>query len=74
MSMTLEESACTPIPLKEDGFNSNAQIPCGCTIDHIKAAMEAFLDFIGFINTQLATKGPKDLSVCDDYLYGKKSA
>lgn len=41
------------------GFNSNAVLPYGCTVGHIQQSMEEFIDFLGFINQQLATKGIK---------------
>lgn len=53
MSRGLEELACTPVPLDKRLFNPQAQIPYGCTIDHICAAMQDFIDFLGFINRQL---------------------
>jgi hypothetical protein len=53
----LEKTACTPIALKTNGFNSTAEIPYGLTSIHIHSAMEGFLDFLGFINTQLHRKG-----------------
>lgn len=52
----LETAACyvpAPNPLS---FNRQATIPCGVTVAHVAAAMEEFTDFIGFINTQLATR------------------
>jgi hypothetical protein len=38
-------------------FNPRALIPYGCTVGHICAAMDDFLDFLGFINQQLNTRG-----------------
>lgn len=52
-----EKVACNPVPLKRGKFNEAAIIPYGCTIDHIYQAMNEFLSFLGFINTQLNTKG-----------------
>ncbi|MCL4507832.1 MAG: hypothetical protein M1434_11270 [Chloroflexi bacterium] len=51
-----EKLACKPVPLTSTGFNVSAQLPHGLQVAHIKAAMEDFLDFIGFINQQLSTK------------------
>jgi hypothetical protein len=48
-----ESAACTPIELDPGGFNANATIPYGCTVEHIRTAMQDFLDFLGFINSQL---------------------
>lgn len=49
--------ACTPEPIKHDAFNSNCLLPYGLTVDHIRQAMEDFVDFLGFINIQLHSKG-----------------
>jgi hypothetical protein len=55
-SASLETVACTPMPVKPDKFNKSAQIPFGCEVSHVQLAMKGFIDFLGFINTQLATK------------------
>jgi hypothetical protein len=52
----LEFQACSPEPLNPDGFNPNTQIPFGLQTNHIRSAMQEFLDFIGFVNTALLTK------------------
>ena len=52
-----ELAACTPAPIRRDGFNPAATIPYGCTVDHLRKTMEEFVDFLGFINRQLNTKG-----------------
>ncbi len=52
----LEKQACTPTSLDPEGFNPNASIPHGVTIDHFQRGMNDFLEFLGFINTQLNTK------------------
>ncbi|HYA41951.1 MAG TPA: hypothetical protein VEF34_11645 [Syntrophobacteraceae bacterium] len=49
----LEIAACSPEPLNLNGFNSNAIIPYGLSTEHIKTAMQDFLDFLSFINVQL---------------------
>jgi len=51
-----EEMACKPLPVQAKGFNPNANIPHGLTTCHLRKAMEDFVDFLGFINTQLRTK------------------
>ncbi|MBI5668165.1 MAG: hypothetical protein HZC41_09175 [Chloroflexi bacterium] len=56
MDDTLEQLACQPIPVLDNGFNANAVIPYGCTTEHIRQAMIDFVDFLGFINQQLYTK------------------
>ena len=44
------------MPLNAKGFNQKAQIPFGLLPDHIRAAMQEFQDFLGFVNTSLQTK------------------
>ena len=56
MQQDLERIACSPRALDPKGFNPKAVIPYGCKIDHIRKAMGDFLDFLGFVNQQLATK------------------
>lgn len=51
-----ELTACTPEPLNANGFNPSAILPYELKIDHISAAMEEFLAFLGFINLQLRTR------------------
>lgn len=51
-----EAAACTPVSLTKKGFNLKATIPFGCTVDGIRKAMGEFLDFLGFLNTQLRTR------------------
>lgn len=53
---TLELAACTPKPVRRDGFNAAAVLPYGCTTEHIYLAMTDFVDFLGFVNIQLHTK------------------
>lgn len=53
---SFELAACTPRNLNENGFNSKAQIPYGCTVEHVKRAMCDYLDFLSFINSQLRTR------------------
>ncbi len=52
----LESLACRVAPVDTKHFNPKAKIPFGVEVRHIEAAMNEFLDFIGFVNTQLATK------------------
>jgi hypothetical protein len=57
MSKITEKQVCIPQPLNPNGFNPHAEIPYGVKPEHIRSAMEDFLDFIGFIDQQLNTKG-----------------
>lgn len=56
-----EAAACMPVPINQDGFNPRAQIPYGVTTEHIRQAMQEFTDFLGFVNSQLHTKGMERL-------------
>src|SRR3972149_5912107 len=51
-----EKLACIPHPLNSGGFNANCTLPYGLTPEHIKKAMQDFLDFLVFNNQQLNTK------------------
>lgn len=51
-----ERPACSLARVRPEHFNPRAQIPYGCTVEHIRAAMNDFLDFLEFVNTQLNTK------------------
>jgi hypothetical protein len=55
MSFT-EEQACVPLPLNDSCFNQSAVLPYGLQVEHVKFAMADFLDFLGFINSQLYTR------------------
>jgi hypothetical protein len=57
MDETLERQACTPVAVDPAGFNPAAVLPYGLTTVHIAAAMQSFTEFLGFINTQLHTRG-----------------
>jgi len=57
MSADLESAACKPCPVAATGFNPDAVLPYGCTVNHIQKAMADFIDFLGFINAQVHTKG-----------------
>ena len=49
--------ACTPVPVNPNFFNLSCTLPYGLTLEHIRNAMDDFIDFLGFINQQLHTKG-----------------
>lgn len=53
----LERIACVPLPLKAENFNPDCQIPYGCEVQHIQHAMQDFLEFLGYINSQLNLNG-----------------
>jgi hypothetical protein len=57
MSMQDEQEACNPRPIANTGFNSEAILPYGLHGEHVHSAIVAFLDFLGFVNSQLHTKG-----------------
>lgn len=56
MNQDLEKLACQPHSLAGENFNLHAQLPYGCTTQHIQQAMNDFLEFLGFINQQLYSK------------------
>jgi hypothetical protein len=56
MTEFTELQACTPQPLREEGFNVNANLPYQLEIQHLRSAMNDFLEFLEFINNQLNTK------------------
>jgi hypothetical protein len=56
MTTNPEKAACKPKPLDAKGFNPKTKLPYGLQVKHVKSAMEDFIDFIGFVNTQLYTK------------------
>jgi hypothetical protein len=56
MSSITEQMACIPLPLNVNGFNPACNLPYGLEIEHIQSAMQDFLEFLGFINSQLYTK------------------
>ena len=56
MPSNIEFAACRPKPISPNGFNQSAQIPFGAKPEHVRKAMQDFIDFLGFVNTQLNTK------------------
>ncbi len=52
-----EALACIPHPLRLDLFNQGCYLPYGLIVEHVQQAMSDFLDFLGFINQKLHTKG-----------------
>jgi len=57
MKIDLEAKACQPSPLNPKGFNPGARLPCGCSIKHIRKSMDDFINFLGFINQKLHSRG-----------------
>lgn len=56
MATDIEVAACNPKKVLLSSFNHSARIPHGVSIEHVCAAMNDFIDFIGFINQQLSTR------------------
>lgn len=52
----MEAKACYPVKPDRSKFNPNVELPYGLTVDHIAAAMDEFVAFLGFMNQQLATR------------------
>lgn len=53
----LETEACVPRRVESKKFNPNAILPHSLKIKHVQSAMVEWIDFLGFINGQLATRG-----------------
>jgi hypothetical protein len=54
--MTSETTACKPDDINGNGFNRKAQIPYCVTVNHVRKAMQDYIDFLGCINAQLHTR------------------
>jgi hypothetical protein len=52
-----EWTACTPVAVQSQFFNANCTLPYQLTTKQIQQAMADFVDFLGFVNQQLHTKG-----------------
>src|SRR5271168_1746071 len=46
-----------PGPIERAGFNPEARVPFGVTTEHIRAAMQDFIEFLSVIDGQLYAKG-----------------
>lgn len=57
MQNDLERRACEPEAIDVAGFNPHISLPYGLEVDHVRQAMERFIDFLGFINQQLHSRG-----------------
>ena len=57
MANDKEASVCIPNPISPDCFNPSCVLPYGLTTEHVRQAMNDFIDFLSFINQQLRTKG-----------------
>lgn len=55
--MYTEEQACAPIAVERIRFNTKCSLPYGLRVEHIHSSMIDFIDFLGFINHQLHSKG-----------------
>jgi len=53
----LERIACTPVEPVSDWFNRASTLPYGLTPAHVGKAMSEFVQFLGFINNQLNSRG-----------------
>ena len=56
MADDLERVACSPSRVELKHFNPKARIPYGVTIEHVRSAMNEFVDFLSFLNSQLNSK------------------
>ena len=57
MPDNLEANACIPESIRTDGFNPACRLPYDLTGSHVQRVMESFVDFLGFLNQQLHSKG-----------------
>ena len=54
---TTEKDACLPIPVAPSKFNEEAVLPYDLEVEHIKQAMDDFVEFLGIVNDQIFRKG-----------------
>ncbi len=76
----LEMVACQPATIEPMAYNPASILPYGLTTEHLRLVMSDFLDFLGFFNLQLHTKGLKRLetmmmqanfsSIASEYMKG----
>lgn len=52
----LEQTACVPRPVDPAAFNPDAKLPYGLSVAHVRTAMQEFIEFLGFVNSQLLTR------------------
>jgi len=52
-----EFAVCTPLPVDPTDFNPDAQLPHGCTTEHVREAMNDFVAFLGLVNRQTHAQG-----------------
>ena len=55
--MTEEAEACHPVAVNPRFFNPSCVLPYGLEVKHIRQAMVDFIEFLGFVNLQLHSKG-----------------
>jgi hypothetical protein len=48
--------ACTPLPVNPKAFNPTAELPYGLSTINIRKSMEGFIEFLGFLNSQLHSR------------------
>jgi len=56
MTNDAEKITGAPESLNDDGFNANAKLPYDLRVEHIRAAMNDFVGFLGLINQQLVAR------------------
>ncbi len=52
----IERRACIPVPVNPSRFNPHCVLPYGLKPEHVRRAMEDFIDFLRFVNQQLHAK------------------
>jgi hypothetical protein len=43
----MAKAALTPEPVSLKSFNPDAQLPYGLTVEHVRRAMEAYVEYLG---------------------------
>ncbi len=56
MTNDAEKIASTPDSLSNAGFNPNVKLPYDLRVEHIRAAMNDFIEFLSLINQQLVAR------------------
>jgi hypothetical protein len=56
MDKQKEKLACIPHSLISENFNALVQLPYDLTVEHLRLAMQDFINFLGFINQQLSSR------------------
>lgn len=53
----MDEAAYLPRPVESRFVNRSCVLPYGLTVDHVISAMADFVEFLGFINVEITSRG-----------------